>query len=83
MELPVIVSDVGGMKYGLIDKKSGFVVPEDDLNGFVEVIQQLINEPKLRTKMGKAGRLLVEQRYDNKILIEQLTRIYQSVLNDD
>src|SRR5690606_21303860 len=28
MEVPVVVSDVGGMKYGLIDGVTGFVVKE-------------------------------------------------------
>ena len=76
MELPVVVSDVGGMKYGLLTNESGFVINDGNIDGFVEVIEKLILNPKLKLKMGKAGRLLVEKKYENKILVKKLLTIY-------
>lgn len=76
MELPVVISDVGGMKYGVKINKSGFVVPEGDVEGFVNALEKLILNPKLKYEIGKSGRLLVEAKYDNNVLIKRLLKIY-------
>lgn len=76
MELPVVVSDVGGMKYGLIDGKTGFVVNEEDVDGFVNVIECLIKHPELKMAMGLSGRQFVIQNYDNHTLLDSLIAIY-------
>src|SRR5690606_20694081 len=76
MEIPVIVSDVGGIKYGMIDGVTGFVVREGDVEGFVRKIKQLVFDPGLRNKMGRAGRMFVVERYDNRVLGKKLEEIY-------
>ena len=76
MELPVIVSDVGGMKYGLIPNETGFVVKENDINGFADAIQKLIERPILAKQMGKKGRDFVVENYESKVLVKQLLAIY-------
>lgn len=81
MELPVIVSDVGGMKYGLLPNKSGFVVNEGDLNGFCKAIETLILDNKFKLKMGKRGRQFVQERHDNEVLLDKLLTIYKTTLN--
>lgn len=80
MELPVIVSDVGGMKYGMIPNETGFVVKEGDVNGFADAIEKLINNEELRSKMGKRGREYVVTHFDNDVLREKLLAIYYSAL---
>ena len=76
MELPVIVSDVGGMKYGLIPNKTGYVVKENDINGFADSIESLINDPQKAENMGKEGRKFVKDNYDSSILVDKLLAIY-------
>lgn len=80
MELPVVVSDVGGMKYGLIDGETGFVVNEEDVDGFVNVIERLIKHPELKNTMGISGRQYVANTFSNSVLIEKLLFIYKSNL---
>lgn len=80
MELPVVCSDVGGVKYGLIEEETGFLVKEGDIDGFVERIQYLIDHPEERIKMGKAGRSFVKQKFDSKVIGDQLERLYYEVL---
>ncbi len=76
MQLPVIISDAGGMKEGVIDGVTGFVVPENDINVFVEKIKLLANDPGLRKRMGEAGRNFVVENYDINKLNEKLIQIY-------
>jgi colanic acid/amylovoran biosynthesis glycosyltransferase len=76
MELPVLVSNVGGMPEGLIDGESGFVVAEYDLEGFVQKIIWLSENADRRNSMGKAGRNFVQGKYDMVILTKKLIKIY-------
>ena len=76
MELPVVVSDVGGMKYGVVPNETGFVVKENDIIGFADKIEFLINNPLFVESMGKKGREFVKKNYDSKILVKQLLDIY-------
>ena len=82
MEIPVVVSDVGGIKYGVIDGVTGFVVKEGDVEEFCKTIKQLIFDPVLRNKMGKAGRRFVVERFDSRVLGKNLEEIYFKALAD-
>lgn len=82
MELPVVCSDIGGIKYGIRDGETGFLVNEGDLVGFVDKIQTLINNSYLRVKMGKAGRQFVEKHFDSKVIGDKLMASYSEVLNN-
>lgn len=77
MELPVIVSDVGGMKEGLLDGKTGFVVKEKDITGFAKAIEKLILNEDLRISMGLTGRNFTVKKYDSTHLRDRLIKIYQ------
>jgi colanic acid/amylovoran biosynthesis glycosyltransferase len=79
MELPVVISDVGGMKYGVLEGKSGFVIKEADIIGFANIIEQLILDPVTANKMGVAGREFVIANYDNKVINDKLLAIYNSI----
>jgi colanic acid/amylovoran biosynthesis glycosyltransferase len=78
MQLAVLVSDAGGMQEGVIDGVTGFVLPENDSNGFVEKIELLAADAVLRKKLGGAGRQLVKERFDIEILNIELLRLYQN-----
>ncbi|MFD1095228.1 glycosyltransferase [Salegentibacter chungangensis] len=82
MELPVIVSDAGGMKYGMLNGETGFVVKKNDLETFADKVEELINNEALRIEMGKKGRKFVIENYDSKILGTQLENIYNTALTD-
>lgn len=79
MSLPVIVSDVGGIKYGVVPNKSGFVIAENDIDGFVVAIEQLILNPNKKAEFGENGRNFVVKNYDNKVLTDALLSIYNTI----
>lgn len=82
MELPVVCSDIGGIKYGLKEDETGFLVQEGNVDGFVEKIQLLIDQPDLRIKMGKAGREFVKKHFDSKVIGDQLMSVFTEILHD-
>ena len=46
---------------------------------FVEIIKDLIANPKMVEKIGKNARKLVEKKYDNASIINKLTEFYQAI----
>jgi colanic acid/amylovoran biosynthesis glycosyltransferase len=76
MKLPVLVSDVGGMPDGLIDGVTGYVINENDIYGFVNKIEFLIQNPDIRFKMGNAAHSFVGNEYSNTYLGSKLENMY-------
>ncbi|MDX1718749.1 MAG: glycosyltransferase [Salegentibacter mishustinae] len=81
MELPVVVSNAGGMKYGLLDGETGFVIEEGNIEGYVDKIESLIKDEGLRKQMGQKGRRFVVDNYDSKVLGNKLQEFYSSLLS--
>lgn len=79
MEVPVVLSDVGGMKYGVIDKKTGYIVKEGDVKAFADAVENLIRDRRLVVNMGNEGRRYVTANFDNKILADKLLAIYKAL----
>ena len=78
MRLPVLVSDVGGMKDGLIDGVTGFVLPEKDIDAFVNKVIYLISNNSILTNMGETARNFILKNYENKGLMNKLLKIYNN-----
>ncbi|NJW53444.1 glycosyltransferase [Salinimicrobium oceani] len=79
--LPVIVSNAGGMRYGLIDLETGFILPEGDIDAFARIIKKLIDDPALALQLGKKGRNYVVKNFDSKVLGFRLLKIYNELLS--
>jgi len=78
--LPVVATSVGGTSEAIIDGKSGFLVPERDVDALAERLEYLIEHPELWPEMGRAGRRFVEEHYDIKKLNRRLVEIYEALL---
>jgi colanic acid/amylovoran biosynthesis glycosyltransferase len=75
-ELPVLVSNIGGMKYGLINGLTGFTIEEKNVICFVEKIEFLFNNENERIQMGKSGRAFVTSNFDSKVITKRLLNLY-------
>lgn len=62
-ELPVVVSNVGGLPEVVIDASTGFLVPANDPASAALRITELLASEDLRHRMGKAGRAFIEKEY--------------------
>ena len=79
--LPIIATDVGSVAEAIVDGKSGFLVPDRDVNALIEKLEYLIEHPELWPKMGRYGRKFVKENYDIKKLNQQLLKIYQNLIS--
>lgn len=64
----------------IVDGKSGFLVPERDVDALTQRLEYLIEHPELWEQMGRAGREHVEQEYDAKKQAARLEQIYSDLI---
>lgn len=75
-KLPVITSDVGGIKYGMIPDETGFLIESENESEFVEKLILLYKNPQLRAEMGEKGHKFVLKEFESKIVGDILTNVY-------
>ena len=73
--LPVISTWHAGIPELVKNGITGFLVPEHNVKWLAEVLEYLIAHPKLWIKMGRAGRLVIEQFFDRDVENNKLINI--------
>ena len=61
--VPVVSTNRGGPRETIVEGVTGFLVPPRDAKQYADRIQQLLADPKLRRKMGAAGRRHVVENF--------------------
>jgi glycosyltransferase involved in cell wall biosynthesis len=79
--LPVIASDVGGVREAVADRVTGLVVPRGEVTGLTGALSTLILSPTLRRAYGRAGRLRYEQNFTFDLMAAKTMALYETVLN--
>jgi colanic acid/amylovoran biosynthesis glycosyltransferase len=64
--LPVVVTDVGGMREAVTDGVHGFVVPPRDPEALAAAVLELAADDELRQKMGDEGRRRAVEEFDTR-----------------
>jgi glycosyltransferase involved in cell wall biosynthesis len=78
--LPVVATDVGGVADVVRDGRSGFLVAARDVGAIAERLEELAQDPELRTRMGQEGCRYVVPRYSVPRLVEDVDRLYRTLL---
>ena len=93
-ETAVVATAVGGIKEVVVDGETGFLVPLEQMkeSPFAPVdpdkfsrdlaarINELMADPGLREKFGKAGRKLAEQKFSWSAIAQETKALYESVV---
>lgn len=79
--LPVIASNVGGIKELVEDQNSGLLVAKGDHTATAMAIRQLLHSPELREKMGKAGRKRYENGFTYQVMLQKTCALYSRVIS--
>ncbi|UCH89383.1 MAG: glycosyltransferase family 4 protein [Thermoplasmata archaeon] len=77
---PVIATRVGGLKYRIIDGKTGFLVEKNNPKELAEKIVKLLKNEKLLKKMGANARVHVEKNYNLEIMIKKHKKLYGTII---
>jgi len=81
MEVPVITTSVPGAQEAVINNLNGLIVKPKNTEELKCALLKLIENPELRSEMGKNGRILVEKNYKSEIIFNQIFEIYKEILN--
>lgn len=79
-EVPVIVTDTGGLADLVDNGVHGFRVPLQPLSETVIAMQRLVENSALRRKMGRKGRERVLKSYSWQQNVDQMLKIYDHIL---
>jgi alpha-maltose-1-phosphate synthase len=93
-ETAVVASAVGGIKEVVVDGETGFLVPLEQTKGgsfeptdpekfardLAERINQLMKDPQLREKFGKAGRKRVENHFSWTSIAQKTKALYETLV---
>ncbi len=77
---PVVATDVGGVPDVVTEGVDGFLVEQGDTEALAERLARLAEDPELRRTMGEAGRERMLPRYAVTRLIDDIDRLYRSLL---
>ncbi len=78
--VPVVASNVGGTSELVADGVNGFLVPPGAPEALARRIRQLLDDPDLRTRLGRAGQDTVAGAFDVGRQTARLRRLFEAAI---
>jgi glycosyltransferase involved in cell wall biosynthesis len=73
---PAIAYDIDGNREGLIHEQTGYIVAPFNRGELGQRIAELAGDAARRREMGAAGRAFALGRFDAKVMVDALDRVY-------
>jgi glycosyltransferase involved in cell wall biosynthesis len=80
--LPVVASDVGGIKEVVADGLSGLLCPPGDAEALARAIRRLLSDPQMMERMGRRGREICEERFRVETMLEKVGTLYTELVKE-
>ncbi len=77
--VPVIGSEVGGIKYSVLDSKTGYLVPPNNPDALASKIQLLLEDEKSMAQMKEQALKRVETLFTWKKIAHSVYKLYEEV----
>ncbi len=78
---PVIASEVGGLKFTVINELTGLLVPPQNEKAFAQAINRILSYPAWSRQLEKDARKRVESMFSWDGVAQQLEQQYLTILN--
>ena len=79
--LPVVATDVGGVREAVEEGVTGYLVPRGDEVALRERLRRLLEDPRLRESMGASARRAYEERFTRERMLRDTWSIYEELLS--
>jgi glycosyltransferase involved in cell wall biosynthesis len=79
--LPVVTTNVGGIPETIESGKNGLLVEPFNPRQFADMILYLLEHPAEAADMGFLARKTIEERFDWRIVVKDVLRVYNEVLS--
>lgn len=76
---PVVGSDTGGIKYTVVDGKTGYLVPPKDADALAARLAILAHDRSLGMRMGRAGTARARGLFTWRAVGQELNQIFQEL----
>lgn len=80
LEKPLVTSNIGWAKEVMVDGETGYTVDPKDHKTYAAKILQLLKDPELAAKMGKAARKRVLEKFSTEVVVERNVEFYEGVV---
>jgi glycosyltransferase involved in cell wall biosynthesis len=77
---PVVATRVGGTAEALVDGETGLLVPPDDVASLAGAVISLLEAPALASRLGRAARRSIVERFSVERMAETTERLYERLL---
>lgn len=79
--LPVVATDVGGVREAIVEGQTGFVVPAGDDQKMAERIIEVLDDSERARRMGEHGKLIVAEKYASEHHLRNTLELYDELLS--
>ena len=76
---PVVGSNVGGVKYSVVDEETGLLVPPKDPPALAGALDRLLADPERAAAMGRRGRARALREFTWEKVAQAMRRVYEQV----
>jgi glycosyltransferase involved in cell wall biosynthesis len=77
---PLLGFDAGGTAHCIEDGQTGFVIPRLDVTTLAARLEQLLRDPALGERMGRAALRYVKERYHPAALTGQMEEVFRRII---
>src|SRR5580765_2409752 len=78
---PVVSTCLAGIPELVVDGQTGMLVPPGDSTALAQALEQLLRDPELRLRFGRAGRQRIEQQFRIEQTVEPLIKMLENTVN--
>jgi glycosyltransferase involved in cell wall biosynthesis len=79
MERAVVATDCAGNRELVTDREAGLLVPQKDVTALAAALDELLEDPDLRRRLGRAARRRVVERFSTAVRLDRLEALYRSL----
>jgi glycosyltransferase involved in cell wall biosynthesis len=76
----IVASNVGQLSEWIVNKRNGLLVPPGDVSALAEAIEQMIDDPALRLRLGQHGRDDAVQKHSWDHYLLSLEHLFFSLI---
>jgi len=77
--LPVVASDVGGVREAVVDGVTGYLIPRDDVKALTERLRRLICDHALRALLGRRARDMFLDEFVDAKMFARVQAVYSAL----
>ncbi len=79
--LPVLASDVSGVREQVVDGYNGLTVGRGDVDDVERALKTILDQPEKLAEYGKNSRALYEQHFTHEAMYRDTKTLYQSIID--